>query len=146
MAGKIRSSIYILPKHLYSTIQSVHYYVFTLLQESKNGIEASLRRQQDERKTLDSVHKKVIADKAKLEQRVTQLLERQRDSNSSANQITKMEADLARFVGCQNRKMLLQYKITINAHLHCTCTLIFNQWLLYLAHAHTIIIRTYCTG
>ena len=101
MAGKIRSSIYILPKH-YCTIQSVHYYVFTLLQESKNGIEASLRRQQDERKTLDSVHKKVIADKAKLEQRVTQLLERQRDSNSSVNQITKMEADLARFVGCQN--------------------------------------------
>ncbi len=74
---------------------------------SKNGIEASLSRQQDERKTLNSqCTKNVIADKAKLEQRVTQLLERQRDSNSSANQITKMEADLARFVGCQNEYIL----------------------------------------
>ena len=72
---------------------------------------------------LSSQYKKVIDDKAKLEQQVTQLLEHHCDSNSSANQITKMEADLARFVGCQNRKMLLQYKITINAHLHCTCTL-----------------------
>ncbi|XP_064385245.1 restin homolog isoform X2 [Halichondria panicea] len=66
------------------------------LQESKNEIEASLRRQQDERKTLDFVHKKVISDKAKLEQRVTQLLQRQRDSNSSADRLTKMEADLGR--------------------------------------------------
>ncbi len=69
---------------------------------SKNEIEATLSRKQEERKTLNSQYKNVIADKAKLEQQVTQLLERQRDSNSSANQITKMEADLARFVGCQN--------------------------------------------
>ncbi len=77
------------------------------LQESKNELEATLRRQQNERKTLDHQYRKVISDKIKVEEQLTKLQEHLRDSNS-ADELTRMEADVTRFVSCPDRAYYAQ--------------------------------------